>query len=146
MMRRNISTGSDYERLVGYSRAVVAGDWVFVSGTTGRNYETGEIPEDVVEQVHLCFRTIGGALKEAGSSLDEVVRGRIVVTNAEDDARVAPVIGSYLRPVGPALTTCVAALLDPRLRKEKGVTALKGVAKASGNRRRVRQMFSRTET
>ena|SRR5438034_11661670 len=132
MIRRNISAGSDYERLVGYSRAVVAGDWVFVSGTTGKNYETGEIPEDVVDQVHLCFRTISWALKEAGSSLDEVVRGRIIMVSAEDDALVAPVIGSYLRPIGPALTTCVAALLDPRLRIEIDVTALKGASTTTG--------------
>ena len=111
MIRRNISTGSDYELLVGYSRAVVAGDWVFVSGTTGKNYETGEIPEDVVDQVHLCFRTISWALKEAGSSLDEVVRGRIIMVSAEDDARVAPVIGSYLRPIGPALNWSVSSFL-----------------------------------
>lgn len=128
-MRRKISTGSDYEKLVGYSRAVVTGDWVFVSGTTGRNHETGEIPEDVVDQVHLCFKTISWALEQAGSSLAEVVRARIIMTRAQDDARVAPVVGSYFGPVGPALTTCVAALLDPRLHIEIDVTALKG----SGN-------------
>ena len=65
MKRRRVSTGSAYEELVGYSRALAAGDWVFVSGTTGRNYETGEIPEDVVEQTHLCFKTIAWALAEA---------------------------------------------------------------------------------
>ena len=128
MTRRLISTDSDYEKLVGYSRAVVAGDWVFVSGTTGRNHETGEIPEDVVEQTHLCFRTISWALKKAGSSFEEVVRARIIMVNAADDARVAPVLGSYLRPVGPALTTHVGALLDPRLKIEIDVTALKGSA------------------
>jgi enamine deaminase RidA (YjgF/YER057c/UK114 family) len=128
MTRRLISTGSDYEKLVGYSRAVVAGDWVFVSGTTGRNHETGEIPDDVVEQTHLCFRTISHALKEAGSSFDEVVRARIIMVNAADDARIAPVLGTYLRPVGPALTTHVGTLLDPRLKIEIDVTALKGSA------------------
>jgi enamine deaminase RidA (YjgF/YER057c/UK114 family) len=127
-MRRAISTGSDYETLVGYSRAVVTGDWVFVSGTTGRDHNTGEIPEDVVDQVHLCFKTISWALKQAGSSLDEVVRARIIMTGAEDDIRVAPVLGSYFRSVRPALTTCVAALLDPRLKIEIDVTALKGSA------------------
>ena len=128
MKRTHISSGAKWEAIVGYSRAVVTGDWVFVSGTTGRNHETGEIPEDVVEQVHLCFKTISWALKEAGSSLDEVVRARIIMTRAEDDARVAPVVGSYFKPVGPALTTCVAALLDPRLHIEIDVTALKGSA------------------
>ena len=127
-MRRRISTGSDYEKLVGYSRALVVGDWVFVSGTTGRNHETGEIPADVVEQTHLCFRTINWALEQAGASFADVVRARIIMTDAADDALVAPVIGQYLKPVGPALTTCVAALLDPRLKIEIDVTALKGSA------------------
>jgi enamine deaminase RidA (YjgF/YER057c/UK114 family) len=126
--RQRISTGSAYEALVGYSRALAVGDWVFVSGTTGRNHETGEIPEDVVEQTHLCFKTIAWALEQAGASMADVVRGRIIMVNPEDDARVAPVIGQYLRPVGPALTSCVADLLDPRLKIEIDVTALKGSA------------------
>jgi enamine deaminase RidA (YjgF/YER057c/UK114 family) len=130
-MRRRISTGSDYERLVGYSRALVVGDWVFVSGTTGRNHETGEIPEDAVEQTHLCFRTISWALAQAGSSLADVVRARIIMVDRNDDARVAPVVGSYLKPVGPALTTFVADLLDPRLKIEIDVTALMGSARSA---------------
>ena len=124
-MRHRISTGSDYERLVGYSRALVAGDWIFVSGTTGRDHETGDIPGDVVEQVHLCFRTISWALGEAGSSLADVVRARIIMTDRNDDPRVAPVLASYLKPIGPALTTSVAELLDPRLKIEIDVTALR---------------------
>jgi enamine deaminase RidA (YjgF/YER057c/UK114 family) len=124
--RQRISTGSAYEDLVGYSRALAVGDWVFVSGTTGRNHETGEIPEDVVEQTHLCFKTIAWALEQAGASMADVVRGRIIMVNPEDDARVAPVLGHYLKPVGPALTSCVADLLDPRLKIEIDVTALKG--------------------
>lgn len=125
-MRRRISTGSDYERLVGYSRALVVDGWVFVSGTTGRNRETGEIPEDAVAQTHLCFRTIEWALQEAGSCLADIVRARIIMVDRNDDARVAPVVGSYLQPIGPALTTCVAELLDPRLKIEIDVTALIG--------------------
>jgi enamine deaminase RidA (YjgF/YER057c/UK114 family) len=135
-MRRRISTGSDYERLVGYSRALVVGDWVFVSGTTGRDHETGEIPADTVAQTHLCFRTIDRALAEAGSCLADVVRARIIMVDRADDARVAPVVGQYLRPIGPALTTFVAGLLDPRLRIEIEVTALIGSSRgaaASGN-------------
>jgi enamine deaminase RidA (YjgF/YER057c/UK114 family) len=124
--RQKISTGSAYESLVGYSRALAVGDWVFVSGTTGRNHETGEIPEDVVEQTHLCFKTIAWALEQAGASMADVVRGRIIMVDAADDARVAPILGQYLKPVGPALTSCVAALLDPRLKIEIDVTALKG--------------------
>lgn len=124
-MRQRISTGSDYENLVGYSRALVVGDWVFVSGTTGRNHETGEIPEDVVAQTHQCFRTIAWALAEAGASLADVVRAGIIMVDRADDARVAPVVADYLKPVGPALTTIVADLLDPRLRIEIEVTALR---------------------
>ena len=124
-MRQRISTGSDYENLVGYSRALVVGDWVFVSGTTGRNHETGEIPDDVVAQTHQCFRTISWALAEAGASLADIVRAGIIMVDRADDVRVAPVVGEYLKPVGPALTTIVADLLDPRLRIEIEVTALR---------------------
>ena len=124
-MRRRISSGSDYEKRIGYSRALVAGDWVFVSGTTGRNPDTGAIPEDAVEQVHLCFRTINWALQEAGSSFADVVRARIIMTDPADEAAIAPVLGNYFMPVGPALTICVAALLDSRLKIEIDVTALK---------------------
>lgn len=124
-MRQRISTGSDYEKLVGYSRALVVGDWIFVSGTTGRDHATGEIPEDVVAQTHQCFRTIAWALAEAGASLADVVRAGIIMVDRADDARVAPVVAEYLKPVGPALTTIVADLLDPRLRIEIEVMALR---------------------
>jgi enamine deaminase RidA (YjgF/YER057c/UK114 family) len=80
----------------------------------------------VVDQTHLCFRTVDWALRQAGSSFADVVRARIIMTDAADDARVAPVVGQYLKPVGPALTTCVAQLLDPRLKIEIDVTALSG--------------------
>ncbi len=133
-MRRRISTGSHYEQLVGHSRALVVGDWVFVSGTTGRNYETGEIVEDVVEQTHQCFRTISWALEEVGSSLADVVRARIMLVDRSDDARLAPVIGDYLNPIGPALTTFVTDLLDPRLKIEIDVTALSGSSGSDGAR------------
>lgn len=128
MERRRISSGLAYEDLAGYSRALVVGDWVFVSGTTGRNPKTGEIPEDVVEQTHFAFQTIAWALEQAGSSLSDVVRGRIVVADRKDEARLIAVIGSYLKPVRPALTMFVAELLDPRLKIEIDVTALKGSA------------------
>ena len=126
MARKRISTGSDYEKLVGYSRALVVDDWVFVSGTTGKNHETGITPEDVVEQTEICFDTISWALKEAGSSFKDVVRARIIMVNLEDDALVAPIVARYLKPVGPALTTFVASFLDPIVKIEIDVTALKG--------------------
>ena len=126
MARRRISSGLPYEDLVGYSRALVVDNWVFVSGTTGRNPDTGEIPDDIVEQTHNAFRTIIWALEQAGSSMQEVVRGRIAVSGREHESRLAPVLGSYFGPVRPALTIYVAELLDPRLKIEIDVTALRG--------------------
>jgi enamine deaminase RidA (YjgF/YER057c/UK114 family) len=128
MTRRLISGGTPYEALVGYSRAVVAGDWIFVSGTTGRNRLTGEIPEDTVSQTHLAFETIAWALAEAGSSMAEVVRGRIVISDPSEEPQLVPVIAHYLKPVRPALTMYVAQLLDSRLKIEIDVTALRGSA------------------
>jgi enamine deaminase RidA (YjgF/YER057c/UK114 family) len=128
MNRRIISGGTPYEALVGYSRAVVVGDWVFVSGTTGRNRLTGEIPDDVVEQTRFAFETIIWALGEAGSAMSEVVRGRIVISDPAEEKRLVPVIGEFLKPVRPALTMYVAQLLDPRLKIEIDVTALRGSA------------------
>lgn len=124
-MRRRISSGTDYEKRVGYSRALVAGDWVFVSGTVGRDMTTGEVPEDAATQVHNCFKTINWALKEAGSSFADVVRARVIMTDPGDEAAMLPVFKEYFGPVGPALTICVARLLDPRLKIEIDVTALK---------------------
>jgi len=128
MERRSISTGLAYEDMVGYSRALVVGDWVFVSGTTGRDRITNEIPEGIAEQTHNTFKTIIWALEEAGSSMAEVVRGRIAVTHRSYETELLPVLGHYLRPVKPALTIYVAELLDPRLKIEIDVTALRGSA------------------
>ncbi len=128
MERRSITTGLAYEEKVGYSRALVAGDWVFVSGTTGRDRLTNEIPEGIVEQTHNTFRTIIWALEEAGSSMAEVVRGRIAVTDRRYEQDLLPVLGHYLGPIRPALTIYVAELLDPRLKIEIDVTALRGSA------------------
>jgi enamine deaminase RidA (YjgF/YER057c/UK114 family) len=128
LKRKLISGGMAYEGLVGYSRAVVCGDWVFVSGTTGRNRLTGEIPEDTVTQIHNTFETIAWALAEAGSSMAEVVRGRIVISDPSEEPLLVPVIAQYLKPVRPALTMYVAELLDHRLKIEIDVTALRGSA------------------
>ena len=124
-MRRRISSGSDYERRIGYSRALVAGDWVFVSGTTGRDHDTGLVPDDIVAQTRLCFRTIERALAEAGASFADVVRATVILADLEDEPRVAAVLADHLKPVGPALTAYVATLLDPQFKIEIEVTALK---------------------
>ncbi len=125
--RRLISTGSSFEELAGYSRAVVDGDWVFVSGTTGFDYASGDIADDVVEQTHQTFRNVEAALAEAGCGLADVVRVRVFIAAREDFARVAPILGTYFRDIRPANTTVVAALVDERMKVEIEVTARRSV-------------------
>jgi enamine deaminase RidA (YjgF/YER057c/UK114 family) len=90
--RRSVGSGSDFEAELAYSRAVVDGDWVFVSGTSGFDYATGTIAEDVVAQAEQCFQNIEAALAEAGATLGDVVRVRYVVPHRADVARCAPVL------------------------------------------------------
>lgn len=123
MSRRHISSGSAFEELAGYSRAVVDGDWVFVSGTTGFDYATGEISDDPAEQAEQAFRNIDNALGEAGSSLAETVRIRIWIAEQKDFERVAPIVGKWCRAARPANTTVVSQLVDPRMKVEIEVTA-----------------------
>lgn len=123
MTRKLISSGSDFEALAGYSRAVVESDWVFVSGTTGFDYETGEIAEDVENQTHQALHNIQSALVKAGSKLTDVVRVRVFLAAAEDFPRIAPIIGAYFRDIRPANTTVVSALVDSRMKIEIEVTA-----------------------
>lgn len=123
MARKLISSGSSFEAVAGYSRAVVDGDWVFVSGTTGFDYKTMTIDDDVVKQAEQCFRNIAAALQEAGASLDDAVRVRAFLANRADFERVAPVFGQHLGRARPANTTVVAELIDPRMKIEIEVTA-----------------------
>jgi enamine deaminase RidA (YjgF/YER057c/UK114 family) len=125
-MRRLISSGSSFEREIGYSRAVVDGAWVFVSGTTGFDYESMTISEDVVEQAEQCFRNIGRALAEAGSSFADVVRVRYIVPSVEDFGRCRPVLQRHFGEVRPAATMMAAGLADPRMKIEIEVTARRG--------------------
>ena len=124
-MRKLISSGSEFEHKIGYSRAVVDGDWVFVSGTTGFNYATMTISDNVVEQAEQCFRNIGDALGQAGARLEDVVRARYILTRAEDFEPCWPVLQRYLGSVRPAVTMIVAGLADPRMLIEIEVTARK---------------------
>jgi enamine deaminase RidA (YjgF/YER057c/UK114 family) len=126
--RRLISSGSPFEREGGYSRAVVAGDWVFISGTTGYNYADMSMPESVEEQTHNCFRTIAEVLDQAGSSFAEVVRVTYVVTDQIYAARIFPIFGSYLGDARPAAMLVVAGLLRPEMKVEIEITALRGSA------------------
>ncbi|HEY0833506.1 MAG TPA: RidA family protein [Azospirillum sp.] len=123
MPRKLISSGSTFEKVAGYSRAVVDGKWVFVSGTTGFDYAAGTIDDDVVEQAHQTFRNIRAALEQAKSGLRDVVRVRVYLTSAADFEKVAPILGEYLGEARPANTTVVCPLIDPRMKIEIEVTA-----------------------
>lgn len=123
MARKLISSGSSFEKVAGYSRAVVDGRWVFVSGTTGFDYAAGVISDDVVEQTRQALRNIDAALKQADSGLADVVRVRVFITQAEDFAIIAPVLGEFLGDVRPANTTIVCQLVDAKMKVEIEVTA-----------------------
>lgn len=123
MTRRLISSGSTFEADVGYSRAVVDGDWVFVSGTTGFDYATMTIADDVVAQAEQCLRNIDAALREAGASMADVVRVTYLVPDAADFPPCWPVLRRWLGDIRPAATMLSAGLADPRMRIEIEVTA-----------------------
>ncbi len=122
-MRRLISSGSPFERDIGYSRAVRDGEWVFVSGTTGFNYETMAISDNVVEQAEQCLINIEKALLEAGSRMSDVVRVRYILPRVEDFEPCWPVLRRYFGDVRPAATMIEAGLSDPRMKIEIEVTA-----------------------
>ncbi len=125
MQRQHISSGSPFEEQIGYSRAVVAGDWVFVSGTTGFDYATMSISDDVVQQAEQCFLNIQAALQQAGASLDDVVRVNYVLPDASLFESCWPVLRKHLGRARPAAMMVSAGLLDPRMKIEIEVTALK---------------------
>jgi enamine deaminase RidA (YjgF/YER057c/UK114 family) len=123
MARKLISSGSSFEKVAGYSRAVADGRWVFVSGTTGFDYAAGTISDDVTEQTRQALRNIDAALRQADSGLADVVRIRVFITKAEDFAVIAPVLGEFLGDVRPANTTVVCQLVDAAMKVEIEVTA-----------------------
>jgi enamine deaminase RidA (YjgF/YER057c/UK114 family) len=123
MPRRLISSGSTFETDIGYSRAVVDGEWVFVSGTTGFDYRTMTIAEDVVEQAGQCFRNIEAALRDAGSSLADVVRVTYMLPSASDFPACWPVLRRHFGSIRPAATMIQVGLADPRMKIEIEVTA-----------------------
>src|SRR5207244_6009905 len=115
MTRRLISSGSSFEREIGYSRAVVDGEWIFVSGTTGFDYRAMTISDDVVEQAEQCLRNIQAALVEAGATLADVVRLVYVVPHAPDFRQCWPVLRKHFGDVRPAAMMISAGLADPRM-------------------------------
>lgn len=129
MERRLISSGSSFERDIGYSRAVVLGEWVFVSGTTGFDYATMTIADSVAEQTEQCLLNIQAALQQAGASLADVVRVTYVVPRAEDFPECWPTLRKYFGDVRPAAMMISAGLADPRMKIEIEVTAYRPSAR-----------------
>ena len=126
MERKLISSGSPFEATVGYSRAVVQGDWCFVAGTTGYDYATMAMPEAVEDQARNALATIGKALAEGGFAVSDVVRVTYYIADAADWEPVGPVLGSVFGDIRPAATCIVAGLVTPEMKIEIEVTAFKG--------------------
>ena len=125
-MRHLISSGSRFEAEIGFSRALVDGDWIFVSGTTGYDYETMTISPDVIAQAEQCMRNIVSALQQAGSSIRDVVRVRYILPDANDFPSCWPTLKKYFGDVRPAATMVeVTALIDPLLLVEVEAVAYK---------------------
>lgn len=130
MSRKLIGSGSSFEAEIGYSRAVVDGDWIFVSGTTGFDYATMTIADDVVAQAEQCMKNIVQALQQAGARLEDVVRVRYILPEAAEFEQCWPVLRRHFGAIRPAATMLCAGLADARIRIEIEVTA----RKASGKR------------
>lgn len=123
MARKLVSSGSSFEADIGYSRAVVEGDWVFVSGTTGFDYAAMTIADDVVAQCRQAMRNIAAALAQANAAIADIVRVRYILPRREDFEPCWPVLKEYLGSVRPAATMIQAGLADPRMKIEIEVTA-----------------------
>jgi len=127
MTRRLISSGSTFEAEIGYSRAVVDGEWVFVSGTTGFDYSNMTIPDGIVAQTEQCMRNIDQALQQSGSRLEDIVRVMYIVPVASEFAQCWPVLRRYFGEIRPAATMISAGLADERMKIEIQVTARKAI-------------------
>jgi enamine deaminase RidA (YjgF/YER057c/UK114 family) len=125
MPRRLISSGSTFEKSIGYSRAVVDGDWIFVSGTTGFDYSNMTIQDDVVVQCEQALKNIEAALKQAAAGFADVVRVHYLMTNGADFERCWPAMGKAFGAVRPAATMMVVGLADTRMKIEIEVTAMR---------------------
>lgn len=127
-VRRHILTGSTYEELAGYARAVVVDDRIFVSGTVGYDFKTGFLSEDVTGQAEQALDTIAWSLEQAGSRLADIVRVRVYVPNPDDVVAVSKVLKERLGPARPANTTICAPLAVPECKVEIEVEAILGSA------------------
>jgi enamine deaminase RidA (YjgF/YER057c/UK114 family) len=119
-------TGSPFEKAAGYSRALIKGDWCFVSGTTGYDYATMTMPDDVEDQARNTLATIDRTLAEAGFERTDIVRVQYAVTDASFADRVFPIFGAYFEDILPAATMIVASLIRPEMKIEIEVTAFRG--------------------
>jgi enamine deaminase RidA (YjgF/YER057c/UK114 family) len=128
MTRRLISSGSQFEHDIGYSRAVVDGEWVFVSGTTGFDYASMTISDDLLDQTEQCLKNIQSALRQAGAEFADVVRVTYVLPNAARFSECWPALRKYFGEVRPAAMMISAGLSDPRMQIEIEVTARKRAA------------------
>ena len=125
MSRQLISSGSTFEQEIGYSRAVVEGDWIFVSGTTGYDYATMTISENIDEQTEQCLKNIEAALKQANAEIKDIVRVLYIVPQADEFQKCWPVLKKYFGEVRPAVTMIAAGLADAKMKIEIQVTALR---------------------
>jgi len=127
MNPRKVCSGSEFEEKIGYSRAIDDGKYVFVSGTTGYNYKSMQIPESATEQAEQCFKNIRLALEECGSGLERIVRVRYIFPRREDFEPCWPIFRKYLGAAKPAATLIIADLLDEKMKLEIEVTALSSI-------------------
>lgn len=127
MTRKLISSGSTFEEQIGYSRAVVVDEWVFVSGTTGYDYSTMSISDNMLEQTEQCLKNIEDALQKAEASLKDIVRVTYVVPNSADFEQCWPVLRKYFGEIRPSAMMISAGLTDPHMKIEIEVTARKQV-------------------
>ena len=123
---KRISTGSPFEATMGYSRAIVKGGWCFVSGVTGYDYATMQIPDAIADQAQNCLATIRGVLDQAGFAMDDIVRVQYTVTDVGLVDDLIPVLGQVFGQIRPAATMVIAGLIRPEMKIEIEVTAFKG--------------------
>ncbi|KAK0629650.1 Endoribonuclease L-PSP/chorismate mutase-like protein [Bombardia bombarda] len=130
--RKLISSGSPFEAQIGYSRAVVSGDMIFVSGCTGYDYKTNTLPSDVAAQAEQCFKNITAALAEADAKMGDVVRVRYILPDRADFPKTWPVLQKWLGDVRPAATMMQAGLMEEAMKIEVEVTAKRTSGPAAG--------------
>ena len=125
MKIRRLTSGSPFEEEIGYSRAIVDGNYIHVSGTTGYDYQKMEISDSAAAQARQCFINLDKVLREAGSRLDNIVRVRYILPNRNDAFACFPVFKEYLKNARPAATLIIAGLLDDKMKLEIEVTAVR---------------------